>query len=249
MKLTGDLYAYSWKGNDNNCNSYIFAKTIKGEKHILIDPGHVITPFLREPAFEMLTKRITGDGLSLEDIGLIALTHGHPDHVEAVTKFQEKSGAPVALHKNDEQIFNQFCRTKVDYYLEEGELNPGMSGYKAAGSPAHESGQKAALGEGNNLVKEKLVIYHTPGHSPGQIAIYWPSKKALAVGDDVFYHNTGRFDLPGGDVVQLKQSIDRLSQLDVEYLLCGHPYESPGVIKGKKAVEENFEFIKTHMWF
>jgi hydroxyacylglutathione hydrolase len=225
MKLAADLYAYVWKGNDNNCNTYIFANTVKGNKHILIDPGHIITPFLREAAFEILTSQIAVDGLKLEDVGLIALTHAHPDHIEAVAKVKEKSQAPVALHKYDEEVFRRFNNIKIDFYLSEGDLKL------------------------DSLVQEKLEIYHTPGHSPGQIAIYWPSKKALAVGDDVFYHNTGRFDLPGGDLHELKQSIDRLSQLDVEFLLCGHPYESPGVIRGKAAVKENFEFIKTHLWF
>ncbi len=225
MKLTTDLYAYVWKGDDNNCNTYLFANTLKDNKHILIDPGHIITPYLREPAFDMLSREITQDNLKLEDIGLILLTHAHPDHIEAVTKFTEKSRAAIALHKDDELMFRQFRVGKVDYYLTEGE-------FKA-----------------DNLVQEKLEILHTPGHSPGQVAIYWPAKKALAVGDDVFYHNTGRVDLPGGDPFQLKQSINRLSELDVEYLLCGHPYENPGVIQGKDAVKENFNFLKTHIWF
>lgn len=225
MKLTTNLYAYVWKGNDNNCNTYIFANTLHNNKHILIDPGHITTPFLREPAFETLSGEISGDGLKLEDIGLIALTHAHPDHIEAVSKIREKNQAPVALHKYEEEIFKRFNNIKADYYLKEGELQL------------------------DNLVEEKLEVFHTPGHSPGQIAIYWPEKKALAVGDDIFYHNTGRFDLPGGDPGQLKNSIERLSKLEVEYLLCGHPYENPGVIQGREAVKENFDFLRTHLWF
>ena len=55
MKLTDSLYAYVWKGNDNNCNTYIFGGVLNGGKHLIIDPGHIVTPYLREPAFE---KRI-----------------------------------------------------------------------------------------------------------------------------------------------------------------------------------------------
>jgi hydroxyacylglutathione hydrolase len=156
---------------------------------------------------------------------LIVLTHAHPDHVEAARIFKEKSHAKVALHKADAEIFKMFGGSTVDYYLEEGELKAG------------------------NLVKAKLQIYHTPGHSPGGIAVYWPEKKALAVGDDVFFRNTGRVDLPGGDGALLTQSIDKLSKLDAEYVLCGHPYGHPGVIQGKKAVKDNFDFLKENILF
>ncbi len=225
MKLTENLYAYVWEGNDNNCNTYLFAHVLTENKHIIIDPGHVITPYLREPAYDMLVKKIGQDGLKVEDIGLVILTHAHPDHFESAKKFKEKSKCLIAMYQTDEQIYQMFGGGKVDLLLEEGELKL------------------------DKKIQEKLEIYHTPGHSPGHISIYWPSKKALAVGDVIFYRNTGRVDLPGGDPAQLKMSIDKLSKLDVEYLLCGHPYDNPGVIQGKDAVKKNFEFVKMNIWF
>jgi hypothetical protein len=51
-------------------------------------------------------------------------------------------------------------------------------------------------------------------------------------------------DLPGGSGRQLRESIDRLSQLEIEYLLCGHPYGHPGIIVGKREVADNFDSIK-----
>ena len=41
--------------------------------------------------------------------------------------------------------------------------------------------------------------------------------------------------------------LDLLSRLDVEYLLCGHPYGHPGVIEGKETIEKNFAFIKANI--
>jgi hydroxyacylglutathione hydrolase len=225
MKLTDGLYAYVWSGNDNNCNTYLFAEVLNGKKHILIDPGHIVTPFLHEKAYQILVNSIEKDGIKVEDIGLIIFTHAHPDHVESAVKFKEKSGALIALHKDDAAAYKMFGGGKVDVFLQEGELK-------------HE-----------NLVAEIMEIYHTPGHSTGEVSIYWPAKKALAVGDVIFYHNTGRVDLPGGDPNLLKSSIDKLSELDVEYLLCGHPYEHPGVIQGKEAVKKNFDFLKEYIWF
>lgn len=224
MKLTDNLYAYVWDGNDNNCNTYLFASVLQANKHIIIDPGHIVTPYLREPAYEMLVKKIKGDGLKIEDIGMVLLTHAHPDHFESAKKFQEDFHRLIAMYHDEEQIYRILGGGKIDVSLKEGELN--LDG-----------------------VQEKLEIIHTPGHSPGHISIYWAAKKALAVGDVVFYHNTGRVDLPGGDPRQLKDSIDRLSKLEVEYLLCGHPYDNPGVIQGSEAVRENFAFLKANIWF
>jgi len=225
MKLTENLYAYIWKGSDNNCNSYLFANILSDKKHILVDPGHIITPYLGEPAFEILVKEIEKDGLRIEDIGLILLTHAHEDHVESAWKFKERSGALIALHKDEVSLNQMFGGGKIDLQLEEGELKL------------------------SKPLIDKVEILKTPGHSSGEISIYWPAKKALAVGDVVFFRSTGRVDLPGGSAEMLKKSIERLSTLDVQYLLCGHAYGHPGVFQDKEAIRQNFEFIKEEFWF
>jgi hydroxyacylglutathione hydrolase len=85
----------------------------------------------------------------------------------------------------------------------------------------------------------RLSVIPTPGHSPGSICLYHPKEKLLISGDTLFYMGVGRTDLPGGDLDQLKDSIERLAKLDVEYVLPGHGE----MIKGRKAVERNFQVI------
>ena len=222
MRFIDNLYAYVWQGNDNNCNSYVFANVLKDNGHVLIDPGHINTPSYREPGLDRLVKEMGRDGLDAAAIGLIILTHAHPDHCEAAEVIKEQNGAPVALHEADEKMYERFGG-KTDIYLKEGEL---------------------VLGQENQL---RLNIFHSPGHSPGHITIYWPEQKVLIAGDVIFYRSTGRVDLPGGSARVLKQSIQRLSELDIEYLLCGHPYGHPGIIEGKAAVQQNFDFVKMNV--
>ncbi len=222
MRLLDNLYAYVWRGNDNNCNSYLFADVLKDSKHLLIDPGHITTPFYQEPGLDRLFQEIESDGVNARQIGLVILTHCHPDHCEAARVIRQQDSALVALNQADETMYKSL-EGRADFYLQEGEL---------------------VLGQQSNL---KLDIFHSPGHSPGHITIYWPEQKVLIAGDVIFYHSTGRVDLPGGSAKALKQSIERLAKLDIEYLLCGHPYGHPGIIKGKNAVQENFEFIKRNI--
>lgn len=224
MRLIDKLYAYVWQGNDNNCNSYVFAEALSDKRHVIIDPGHVITPFYREPGLDKLFEEMAKDGIDGKATGLVILTHAHPDHCEAARVIKEQNHALVALHEADEVIYQRSGGT-VDIYLEEGELELGSNS------------------------QTRLQIHHSPGHSPGHITIYWPQEKVLIAGDVIFYQSTGRVDFPGGSARLLKQSIERLSQLEIEYLLCGHPYGHPGIIAGKEEIQQNFDFIKQYILF
>jgi glyoxylase-like metal-dependent hydrolase (beta-lactamase superfamily II) len=62
----------------------------------------------------------------------------------------------------------------------------------------------------------------------------------LFTGDLVFKEGLGRTDLPGGDGLKLKESIQRLSDLEVEWLLPGHGE----IISGAENVQKNFAQIE-----
>jgi len=224
MRLVKNLYTYVWSGSNNNCNTCVFAATLSEGRHLMVDPGHINTPFYQEPSFDRLLKEMKEDGIDGGEIGLVVLTHAHPDHCEAAVVIQDKTKALIALHEADEATY-QVIGGKADLYLDEGDL---------------------LLGERRPA---KFCVYHSPGHSPGHITLYWPEQKVLIAGDVIFYHSTGRVDLPGGNAKALKQSIEKLAQLDIEYLLCGHSYGHPGIIKGKEAVRENFEFLMRNILF
>lgn len=220
MKLINNLYHYIWTGKDNNCNSYLIANVLENSGHVLIDPGHIQTPQLKEKALERLFSSIMNDGLDPNDIGLILLTHFHPDHCEAGIALQQHLSLLLGIHEKEAPYITKYGG-QVDILLKEGELE---------------------LGVLNTL---SVDVIHTPGHSPGHVTFYIPSMKVLVAGDLVFYRSTGRVDLPGGSKEEMKSSIDRVAKLDVEYLLCGHPYGNPGVIKGSDEVKENFRAIQS----
>ncbi len=224
MKLVGNLHAYPWKGSDNNCNSYVFANALAGGRHLLVDPGHVQTPGFGEPALDRLTESMTDDGVDPASIGLVVLTHFHPDHCESANVLRERCGARVAIHREEAEIYRAFGG-EVDQVLEQGDLEL----------------------DGESRIR--LQIFHSPGHSPGHITLYWPEQKVLIAGDLIFYRSVGRTDLPGGSGAALRESVKQLAELEIHYLLCGHPYGHPGVIEGEAEVRQNFDFLRRYLRF
>ena len=216
MKVTDGIYSYIWAGVfENNCNSFYFGEPL----NILFDPG-------LKNYTDMLLKKMESDGIDIERISYVINSHSHPDHLEGTVNFT-KYDIPAAMHKDE-----------IKFYQE---LGPEF--FKMMGMTFPEIKFEIELEEGILQIGEtELKVFKTPGHSPGSVCIYWEEKKALVCGDLIFDNSFGRVDFPGGSAKLLKESILRISELDIEYLLPGHME----IITGKKNIEKNFDQIKQY---
>ncbi len=216
MKIFDGLHFFPWNNaSANNCNTCL----IEGSKRILVDPGHY-------HLFNHIKDGLEHLSLTLRDIDVVIITHGHPDHIEGIRLFAE----PPALIAISSLEWHFIKRVAPNY----GD---------ALGIPQFEP--NILLQEGTFAIGSvSLQVIHTPGHSPGSICLYWPEKKTLITGDVIFKEGLGRTDLPGGDGRALKESILKLSKLDVEVLLPGHM----DPVLGKEAVKDNFEAVQNY-WF
>lgn len=214
MKLTEDIYAYEWTDPfENNCNSFY----IGGDVGALVDPG--LKMFVPD-----LLAKMEKDGIARSDIKYVINTHSHPDHFEGSEDFAGDTGVEIALHEKEMEFFDEI----------------GGDMYRLFGLNAPEVKIDLVLKEGNlELGGESFEVYLVPGHSPGSIALYWPARKALFPGDVIFVQNVGRSDFPGGNSSLLKESILKLSKLDVDYFMPGHI----GILKGNAGVKDNFRFV------
>jgi hydroxyacylglutathione hydrolase len=216
MKLTKNLYFYPEKGM-LDCNTYV----IKDNTSIIIDTG--LTQFLPE-----LLQDLHRDGIDPKDIELITNTHLHGDHCWANDAFKKASGAKITLHSKQKDSWDKTVNQTSRFF----------------GLPAVEFTPDSFFEEDRlNSGEMEFELIHSPGHSPDSICFYCQSQKILICGDVIFNQNTGRVDLPGGSAQQLKASIERLSQLDIEYLLPGHM----DIVVGREKVVNNFEFIKKYV--
>lgn len=145
----------------------------------VIDPGDEADKILMALAESQLTVKY------------IINTHGHFDHVGANKRMKEATGADILIHKNDAVMLEQISSASMAF------------GLKVEDSPPADR----TLEEGDqiNFGDITLHVIHTPGHSPGGIALSYDG--VVFVGDSLFYGSIGRTDFPGGDYDTLISSI------------------------------------------
>lgn len=217
MKLTDNLFFYPEYGM-LDCNTYV----IKDEVNVIIDPGFA-------QYLPGLVEALRKDGIEAKDIGIITNTHLHADHYWANEAFKEMSGAKIVghpLHKkyydiNVHEVARFFGFPPVEF-----EADSFMDDHKFSSG------------------KVEFELIHSPGHSLDSICFYSRQQKILICGDVIFSQNTGRVDLPGGGSDELKNSIEALSRLDVEYLLPGHM----SIVQGAQKVKDNFDFVRKYVF-
>ncbi|MFN3479790.1 MAG: MBL fold metallo-hydrolase [Thermodesulfovibrionales bacterium] len=179
-------------------NCFIIGDEVTAES-IVVDPGD-------EP--DLIMDVINGNGLK---VSYIVCTHGHFDHVGAVSDIKGKTGAKVVIHKDEIDIYHA-ARDMAAFW-----------GYEVERLPEPDilvdDGDKIRIG---NM---SFTIIHTPGHSPGGICLY--GEGIVVTGDTLFAGSVGRTDFYGGDMNKLKESFHRLMKLPGETkVLPGHGPDS-----------------------
>jgi len=216
MKLNEYIYFYPEQGM-LDCNTYI----IKDKLALIVDVG-----LGRNLPF--LIKAMEKDGITPQEITIIANTHLHIDHTWGNEEFKSRSNAEIKITATQKDNYHLSVRQTSRFF----------------GLEPIEFKEDSLFESPIDLGNIKIEIISTPGHSPESICFYLPQIQSLICGDLVFDHNTGRSDLPGGDGEQLKKSIEKIAELDLELLLPGHM----GIISGNKKIKDNFIFLRNHVF-
>jgi len=198
----------SWRG----CNpSFV----VTSEGPVIID-----TPQLPTRAVAM--RR---DAEQHGPIQYVINTEHHVDHIFGNYYF--KGTGPVVHHQG---VYDNFMTVypELDPFQYAREAIPTDDPDGAALFPDREEyyadpnkGQLVFTGDLTLRVGDRTFhLIHTPGHTPGQIAVYVPEERVVFTGDTIF--SGCQTWLMTSDVGEWVASLDIIGQLDVNWIIPGH---------------------------
>ncbi|MGD2177350.1 MAG: MBL fold metallo-hydrolase [Anaerolineae bacterium] len=199
------------------CNVYLL---VSGEGLTLVDSG------LAGDAGRIVAQ-LQEVGHAPSELHSIVLTHAHGDHAGGAVVLARRSGAQVLAHRDEvpyiEQTQSLPAHSAVQRLLFRlGDRMLFRLSPCQVDRPLEDGDVIAALG-GTHVI-------HTPGHTPGSMALYQPEQRILFCGDALFNANpvTGKpglrlpMPLVTLDTAQARDSVRKLSTLPVQVLCCGH---------------------------
>ena len=179
----------------------------------VIDPGY-------EP--ERVLAAVQDQGLTVD---AVLLTHGHFDHVGGVQEIVEKTGCKLWMSESD---WSQFPNPVTAFFYPIANCDFTEVNFCEDGEIIHAGGLT-------------FTVIATPGHTWGSVC--YLCENTLFSGDTLFAGSCGRTDLPGGSAKTLRDSLERLSELEQNYFVYpGHGEASTLAEEKKYNPYANWEF-------
>ncbi len=200
-------------------SSIVNAFVVRGERTIIVDTGL--------PGFgEKILARMEEHGIKPGDVSLILITHGHHDHYGSAAFLKEKTGAPVAIHKDDAGALRTGINPPLYPVGAMGKVMEFVSGMIKT--------PKVQGMEPDILIEDEMElakfgidgkVIPTPGHTAGCVTVMLAGGCALQ-GDMIFggllrKHSPG-FPYFCKDKEQLLKSIQLILDRNPKIIYAGH---------------------------
>jgi glyoxylase-like metal-dependent hydrolase (beta-lactamase superfamily II) len=160
-------------------------------------------------SFSQIVRNIEMLGFHPAAVSHLILTHCHIDHIGSAPFFREKYGTKILIHEADAKAIEtgDSAKTAADWYGVK--FPPTAVDQKLKGS--HETLKFGA---------EELHCLHTPGHTPGSIAVYLDREGfRVLFGQDIHGPFHKAF---GSDMAAWRKSMQALIALNADILCEGH---------------------------
>jgi glyoxylase-like metal-dependent hydrolase (beta-lactamase superfamily II) len=183
------------------------------EELTLIDAGWV------DSAREIETA-IRGAGLDPAALRRIVLTHCHRDHVGSAQELADRFGAEILAHRLDAPVIRGEAPVPEPVLLD-WEIPLYEHGLTVPLAPATRVDRELEDGDVLNFGGGAVVV-HTPGHTPGSLAVHLPEHGVLFTGDTVATVQGVTFGVFHVDRELAMESMRRMAELKPSVLCCGH---------------------------
>ena len=217
----------------------------------VVDPGWSADGDLTE-----LTAGLHAMGRTLDDVGFVAVTHLHADHLGAAAALRHVSGAPIGMHAAEVHALEH---EREDAAANETDLATwGLPDDLRAGvSAAWGSGRRVGLGAARPPYADVLLddgdllpiagrtvrALATPGHTRGHLSFFDETDGLLFTGDHVLPRINSGVGLGGrGPTNPLRDflaSLDRLDGYGALEVCPGHEYRFVDVVPRARALAEH----------
>jgi glyoxylase-like metal-dependent hydrolase (beta-lactamase superfamily II) len=150
-----------------------------------------------------------------DELTTIVLTHFHIDHIGNASELREETGAKIAAYADEAAYIEGKKKMPTPHSLLMRAMGPFMRSRPVL--------VDILLQDKENI--HGCLVVHTPGHTPGSIALLELQHKVLLCGDTIRTPNgtiQGPSEQYSLDLRQAQQSVDRLKTLDFDVLLSGH---------------------------
>lgn len=192
---------------------------------VLVDAG-----WYDDNAWSGLTSGLAAIGHSVADIEGVVLTHYHPDHSGLCGRVRDASGAWIAMHEADHDLFAHMTADRDEAEMAAQRENMARAGagpidqdaWVAAASEEAPVGRDSAPdrvlvdNERIALAGRSLRAIYTPGHTPGHVCFYLEDADVMFTGDHVLQKTTphvGNFVYPLEERDGLAEFIDSLRRV------------------------------------
>jgi len=196
-------------------NTYI----VRGQRSIIIDTGM--------PGFgERILAKMGQYSIKMGDVSLILITHGHHDHYGSAAFLKEKTGAPVAIHRDDAAALRTAVNPPLYPVGVTGRFMEAVSGMLKI---PRIQGMEPDIVIDTELdlaaygIEGKVIP--TPGHTTGSVSVLLAGGCAL-VGDMIFggmlRKHAPNFPYFCRDKEQLLKSIQLILDKNPKIIYSGH---------------------------
>ena len=234
------------------------------EQNLLIDTG-----FNRIECREALWRGIRELNLDLEKTSVF-LTHLHSDHTGLAGDFVLQN-CPIYMGRIDYTYLNGMKTGTNLTVVEDLFRQEGFPAEELARQTRDNQGRRYSVtqmfpallvDDGAVILLGQLVVrcVHTPGHTPGHMALYLPKQKLLFSGDHILFDITPNIAVWNGVPHSLEDylnSLEKIRGLDIQATFPAHRHGESDVYQRINALQEHHrerleeirQVVETHPGF